>query len=59
MMRASRAPPCFASCEFYDPRPDMKCRHFRSGFFAVPVDAAANGRRVPPIRDAIGAVSYH
>lgn len=35
------APACFSTCEFYDPRPDMKCRRFRGGFFAMHADHAA------------------
>jgi FkbH-like protein len=37
------APACFSSCVFYDPRPDMKCRRFRGGFFASELDGLAVG----------------
>ncbi|MDA0675100.1 MAG: hypothetical protein O3A88_01830, partial [Proteobacteria bacterium] len=37
------APACFSSCVFYDPRPDMKCRCFRGGFYASALDGAAVG----------------
>ena len=34
-------PACYTTCEFYNPRPDMKCRRFRDGFVALHADNAA------------------
>lgn len=40
------APSCFSTCEFYDPRPDMKCRRFTGGFYASALDATAAGNLI-------------
>ena len=34
-------PACFAACEFYDPRLDMRCRRFAGGFATLAVAGAA------------------
>ena len=39
-------PACFTTCEFYDPRPDMKCRRFRGGVTAIDVPHSAVGNLV-------------
>ncbi len=34
-------PKCYASCSFYDPRPDLKCRRFEAGMERVEGEAGA------------------
>lgn len=36
-------PSCYKSCEFYDPRPDQKCRRFDQGYFSFKYPKSVNG----------------
>jgi FkbH-like protein len=34
-------PACYSSCEYYAPRPDLKCRRFAEGFVRIPHEEGA------------------
>jgi hypothetical protein len=35
-------PSCYSTCEFYSPRPDLKCRRFAEGFVRIDFKQATN-----------------